>query len=91
MNDKSFATMRELGRLYGKSSHQVGRLLLDLGYRRKEQGNTYPSERAFSEGLVAKQWDQERTGIFNWVWHVEKTSALLEMEGWRRLDNGTSE
>ena len=48
-SEEKFATMREIGSDIDLTSHQVGKALLDAGYRNKDG---QPSELAKSQGVV---------------------------------------
>lgn len=69
-----FSSLKELGMVYGVSSHQVGKWLKNLGFR-TEDGK--PSENAFSEGMV-RQCPSTQPGTFFYVWHRAKTTELLD-------------
>jgi hypothetical protein len=72
----NYETMKEIGREYGLSSHQIGKLLKTHGLR-TEEGK--PSARAFDIKMV----EQKHNGPdhYVWVWHVRKTRMLLERLG----------
>jgi hypothetical protein len=76
--------MREIGRLFGITSHKVGKKLKKVGLR-TPQGR--PSQRAFEEGYVQQRWGFERQEIYNWTWHKDKTIALLEEAGFERVED----
>lgn len=69
-----YASLTQLGKLYGVSSHVVGRWLKGLGLR-NEDGK--PSCQAFAECYVAQR-PSRQPGTYFWTWHREKTTALLD-------------
>ncbi len=72
MND--FLSLTEIGRLYGVSSHQVGKWLKGLGLR---SGDGSPSAQAFNEKYVAQR-PSRQPGTYYHVWHATRTTALLD-------------
>lgn len=69
-------TQRQLGELFGVTSHKIGQWLKDIGLR-DEDGK--PTEEAH-DGLYCKQAPSGPTG-YHWVWSSKKTvAALLEAE-----------
>jgi hypothetical protein len=76
-----FSTMRQLGRLFGVSSHEMGRWLVAIGLRSMDKR---PSYDAFDRKFVEQAPTGRGTGYF-WVWHTEKTVAALERAGYRRI------
>jgi hypothetical protein len=76
MNDE-FLSMTELGKLYGVSSHKMGKWLVDVGLRDK---NKKPSRAAFEHGFV-EQKGSTQPGTYFWVWHAEKTKWELGKAG----------
>lgn len=71
-----FMNMVDLGRLFGVSSHQIGKWLKQLGLRRDDGS---PSTAAYNQKLVS--FNYERWGTYNAVWHVEKVTNILEEAG----------
>lgn len=69
-----YASLTELGRLYGVSSHVVGRWLKNLGLR-TEDGK--PSYDAFSQGYITQR-PSRGVGTYYYVWNAEKTTAILD-------------
>ena len=69
-----YLSLTELGRLYGVSSHVVGRWLKGLGLR-TEDGR--PSEKAFSEDYVSRR-PSRHPGTYFWIWHTDKTTGILD-------------
>jgi hypothetical protein len=82
MRTVDYWTMKEIGTLYGATSHQIGRTLKDLGLRTPEGK---PAARAFNLGLVTKRHASEGPG-YCWAWHQEPTCALLEEAGFERTE-----
>lgn len=75
------STMKEIGQEFGTTSHKIGKVLKELGYR-NEKGR--PSEKAFEQNLVAQRW----MGInYLWAWDRDKTIGILEKYGLERVDN----
>ena len=72
-----FLSLTELGKLYGVSSHKMGKLLMDLGLRDKSKK---PSRTAFENRFV-QQRDSTQPGTYFWVWHAAKTMWALEKAG----------
>jgi phage antirepressor YoqD-like protein len=79
-----FLSMTELGKLYGISSHKMGKWLVELGLRNRDNK---PSRAAFENGFV-EQRDSTQPGTYFWVWHAEKTKWALEKEGHKRVESG---
>jgi hypothetical protein len=73
MNTSEFITLTELGKIYGVSSHVVGKWLKDLSLR-TDDGR--PSREAIKDGFV-RECPLEFGGYF-WVWHREKTCEILD-------------
>jgi len=74
--ENGYLLLREVGGLYGTSSHEVGAKLKELNLR-DDDGR--PTERAFAKHLVAPRGYPK----FTWAWHEQRTRAILEYEaGW---------
>jgi len=69
-----YLSLTELGRIYGVSSHQVGKWLKGLGLR-TDSGS--PSAEAFREKYVAQRPSRQPQTFF-YVWDRERTTALLD-------------
>lgn len=69
-----FLSLTELGKLYGVTSHNVGRWLKTLGLR-TDDGK--PSQRAFQDGYVTQRPSTQPGTIF-YVWNTKKTTDLLD-------------
>ena len=67
-------SLTELGRLYGVSSHVVGRWLKGLGLRTQDGR---PSPEAHAQGYVAQR-PSRQPGTYFWIWHAAKTTAILD-------------
>jgi len=81
-----FMNMKQIGKLYGKTSHQVGRELKELGYRSTDGKAT---KRALSENMAVLQRDAEHPQWVCVMWNKAKVCELLEDFGWKRIaDDG---
>jgi hypothetical protein len=69
-----YLSLSEIGKIYGVSSHVVGRWLKSLGLR-NEGGR--PSGKAFNGGYVAQR-PSRQPDTFYYVWHPDKTTAILD-------------
>ena len=77
-----YMTQTEIGALFGATSHEVGKWLVEIGLR--TPGKT-PSDKAL--GSYVKQAPTGTEGYLNWVWHSERTVTRLEAAGHRRIYN----
>jgi hypothetical protein len=77
---EEYLSLTEIGRLYGVSSHTVGKWLKDLCLR-TEDGR--PSRDAFHQGYVSQR-PSRVPGTYFYVWHAGKTTAILDMMEYRR-------
>ena len=75
-----FSSQRELGELYGVSSHVVGKWLKDLGLR---TGDGRPSTEAFSGNYVLQRLSTN-PGTYYYIWNTEKTTNLFDSMGYPR-------
>jgi hypothetical protein len=75
-----FWTMKELGQVFGVSSHVIGRELKDLGLR-TDDGR--PSQLAFDGGYCGQRWTDDHVH-YCWAWERQKTMQALEAGGLRR-------
>ncbi|OYW20583.1 MAG: hypothetical protein B7Z55_07080 [Planctomycetales bacterium 12-60-4] len=80
-----YMNMVDLGRLFGVSSHQIGKWLKELGLRRD---NGTPSTAAYDQKLVS--FSYERWGTYNAVWNAEKVVRILEDAGHQPVVNPPS-
>jgi hypothetical protein len=78
MNNDTFVRMRDVGRVFGKTNHDVGRLLKHHGYR---SVNGKPTAKAFECQLIRAVWSGD---YYSWDWSLSRTTALLETFGWKR-------
>lgn len=76
--ENGYLLMSELGNSCGLSSHKVGRILKELGYR-TEAGK--PSKRAFDEKLVAPRFADDRPDVYSWAWRADKVLGILKAMG----------
>jgi hypothetical protein len=82
-----YLSLTELGRLYGVSSHVVGRWLKGLGLRTTDGR---PSAEAFGQGYVAQR-PSRQPGTYFWVWHTDKTTAILDGMRYPRAAEGVEQ
>lgn len=78
-----YASQTELGKLFGVSSHKIGKWLIECGLRTQTKK---PSNTAFEHGYV-DQRPSTQPGTYFWVWNKEKTVALLTEAGHEPLVN----
>lgn len=76
MTEKVFWTMKDIGRLIGLTSHQIGKVLKRLGLRTSEGR---PSQMAYSNKLVAQKFDG--FGHYLWAWDRDEVLRLLAATG----------
>lgn len=79
MSKSAFATLTEIGKIYGVSAQFVGRWLKNMGLRR-EDGR--PSTDALKQGFVLER-PLDHGGFF-YLWHEAKTTHELDMMGYPR-------
>lgn len=77
----NYLTMRQLGTLFGVTSHVIGKLLKKLGLRDE---NGKPTTAAFQGNLV-KTAPIGTDGRYFWVWEADTTIAVLEANGLKRV------
>lgn len=77
-----YMTLTQIGAIFGVSSHQVGKWLVEIGLRTPTKR---PSREAFSGGYVEQ--GPSRNQGYNWCWDSEKTVEALEIAGHRRIPN----
>lgn len=82
-----YLSLRDLGKLYGVSSHEVGKWLKNLGLR-NETG--YPTTEAIKDGLVKKA-PSKQPGTYFWVWNTSKTTEILDNMCYPRDSNDEAE
>ena len=81
-----YMTLTQIGEIFGVSSHQVGKWLVEIGLRGPEKR---PSREAFASGYVEQR--PSRNQGYNWCWHSEKTIKALEMAKHCRISNPPQE
>jgi hypothetical protein len=74
MSDSEFLTMKEIGKVFGVTSHVIGRKLKELGLRTADGKPTY---KAFQGGYCKQRWTDDMAH-YCWAWHAEKTIRLLK-------------
>ena len=79
MGRTDYWTMKEIGVLFGVTSHVIGKTLKRLSLRTIEGK---PSQLAFDLGLVEQRWSLD---AYTWVWNLEKTVPFLEQAGLERV------
>jgi hypothetical protein len=86
MLDNSFQTMRDIGAEYGLTSHKLGKLLTEQGFR----VNGKPAGKAFNTGWVQQRFAPDSAN-YMWAWHSGKCRILLDCLGHERRDDGTGQ
>jgi hypothetical protein len=82
----AFCTMRNLGAVFDVSSHVIGRALKGLGLRTQDG---QPSDQAKEIALV-KEVNGPQPWVSLWLWHRDRTVALLEEVGFEPADQPCS-
>lgn len=77
---KRYMLLKEMGVLFGTTSHQIGRKLKDLGLR-TDDGK--PSRAAFDRCLPGQKFHGDH---FAWSWAVPDTIQILEEAGLKRVE-----
>ena len=75
-----YKSMTDLGKLFGVSSHIIGRWLTRIGLR-TPHGN--PSRTARDQGMIRAIPNGRNDDKYH-IWHTEKTVAALEKAGHKR-------
>ena len=76
-----YLTQSQLGQLFGATSHEIGRWLRELGFKRTDNR---PSDEAIRSGVV----ENVMNGSVHFpAWNKEKVVTLLEANGHRRSDS----
>jgi hypothetical protein len=76
-----YLTQSQLGQLFGATSHEVGRWLKELGFKRPDNR---PSDEAMRSGIAANVTN----GPVRFpAWNKEEVVKLLESNGHRRADS----
>ena len=78
-------TMTEIGKLFGVSSHVIGRKLNEIGLRNGRK----PSRDAFNGGYCEERWASDLRG-YCWAWAKTKTIEALQEAGMKRIDEPPS-
>ena len=73
-----FATQTQIGRLFGISSHKVGKVLTEFHFRLLDGR---PSSLAWSEGIVQEHFLEDRPFVPFWLWDIEAVAEILEIAG----------
>ena len=81
MNDGDYTTMRDIGKQFDASSHEIGRWLTELGLRTKFKE---PSQEAITGGFCKRRAVDGVPGG-QVVWNVAKTVAALEKAGHQQI------
>jgi hypothetical protein len=80
MSDEYF-TMKEIGQLFGLSSHAIGKTLKKIGLRTPEGK---PSREAFNGKWCDQRWASDWSG-YCYAWSKDRTIRALEKAGLKRL------
>ena len=75
----NYLTQTQLGSLFGATSHEIGRWLVELGLR--DQKSKKPTNEAHRGGYCETA-PSGQVG-YHWVWHAQKTVAALREHGHR--------
>ena len=73
-------TQTQLGKVFGTTSHEIGKWLVEIGLR---QADGKPSREAF-DGAYCEAAPSRGQG-YHWAWVAEKTVPALERAGHRRV------
>ena len=79
MQQNEYLTQTQLGKIYGVTSHVIGKWLTGLGLR--EAGK--PSRTAFNEGFV-RQAPSSQPETYFYVWNKAKACEVLDGMGYPR-------
>jgi hypothetical protein len=84
MFDSDYASLTDIGTMFGVTSHVLGRWLSsELGLRTIGRS---PTAKAFEQGLVKRvPTGRGSDDGYYYVWHVSKVVALLEAAGHKRV------
>ncbi|MDY3558438.1 hypothetical protein R5W23_005553 [Gemmata sp. JC673] len=75
-----FLSLTEIGRLYGVSSHQVGKWLKETKLRTQDGK---PSHTAFDWGLVTTR-PSRGFATYYYVWDADKVTGIIDAAGHER-------
>lgn len=81
-----FISLTQLGQLFGASSHQMGRWLVEVGLRTQYYE---PSQQAIDGGFISIAKPEGGRPFV--AWHREKTIQVLEQAGHVRIDCSSTE
>jgi hypothetical protein len=84
MGGSDYRTMKEIGRLFGATSHAIGRKLKEVGLRTAEGK---PGRRAFEGGLCDRRRAADGEHYCR-AWHEGKTVRALEQAGLGQTGHG---
>ena len=76
--DFEYLSLKQLGTLFGRTSHEIGAILKQLNLR---QADGLPYEHVLSSGLA------KRLSETWYSWHQTKVVQILEQNGFKRLDD----
>jgi hypothetical protein len=77
---QEFCTMKEIGQLFGVTSHVIGKKLKEIGLRTKDGK---PSHAAFNGGFCDQRWTTDSAN-YCWAWEKTKTVEALEQCGFTK-------
>lgn len=83
MNEEVYKTMRDIGKEFGATSHDVGKWLKNQGLRLE---NGEPSPEAKRDGWI-KKVDSTQPGTYFYVWNAQKTQDLFAIMGYEGKKN----
>jgi hypothetical protein len=78
----NYWTMKQIGTLFGTTSHQIGKKLKMVGLRTPDGK---PSLEAFQSHLCEQLWDCDHVHYL-WGWERDRTVAILEQSGLERVE-----
>ena len=76
---RQFMIQRDLGKVMGMTSTEIGKYLTAKGYREKRYGKFQPTDEAKSEHLVDQDYRYSDPQDF---WDVEKVVGMMEADGY---------
>lgn len=84
MYTDAYLSMKELAAIFGTTQKRIGRALEALGLWEVGEG---PTSKARQKGYVGLRYYPNREKYPLTVWHKEKTIAILEDNGFTRVDH----
>ena len=78
---KRYMNMTEVGKIFGVTSHVVGKWLKQMGLRRH---NGTPSSDAYEHGLIDSDFNEY--GTYNVLWDAARVIAILDEAGHKRAN-----